>query len=365
LAILDGRRIATNLDLFVEHLVSPFRRDVSITRTSDVPTLEDLDNLGLGYEGEFKGDAHNGLIVFDECAKWLNSRGYRDKGRQALVDWMIHARKKRWDIIFIIQDVNAMDKQFRELFCEHVVYCRRLDRFNVPIIGPAYKAIAGKPLKGPRMHVGIVKYGEKESSPNVESWWYRGTALFDAYDTEQGFASDSFANRSMLTPWHVKGRYTNKKRFFKDVFVNSSKLPFLIGGIFLGGLFVNAVSPDPYELSKGVFRCTDSYEELIGCDITPSELKRRLTLTSSSEDAPDAPPAVASEEVDVNPFYISSYVWESNGDYSYFFTLDGEPYYPTTDGWFIEARKACSAIAIKRSNSAVRRQIQCVNGDEL
>lgn len=365
LAVLDGRRIATNLDLNVEHLVSPFRRNVDITRTSDIPTIDDLDNCGLGYEGDFKGDAHNGLMVFDECAKWLNSRNYRDKSRQKLVDWMIHARKKRWDIIFIIQDVNAMDKQFRELFCEHVVYCRRLDRFNVPVVGSLYKAISGKPLKGPRMHVGVVKYGEKDSSPTVESWWYRGSALFDAYDTEQGFSDDSYANRSMLSPWHVAGRYTTKKRFFKDAFINGSKLPFLMAGLLMGGFFVHAVAPDPYRLNKGTFTCTDKYEELIGCDITPLELKRLLGREGVTEEAPAAPPAVASEvTTEEMVFQISSYVWKSNGEYSYFFSKNGEPYSPESDGWLIEPRKACTALA-SRQNMTEPVVIKCTGGDDL
>ncbi len=45
------------------------------------------------------------LVVLDECGTWLNTREWQDKSRQNLIDWMLHSRKKGWDIILIVQDL--------------------------------------------------------------------------------------------------------------------------------------------------------------------------------------------------------------------------------------------------------------------
>src|SRR5690606_41824258 len=51
-----------------------------------------------------------------------------DKGRTAVIDWCLHARKLGWDIIFIVQNISIVDKQARLALGEHLVICRRLDR---------------------------------------------------------------------------------------------------------------------------------------------------------------------------------------------------------------------------------------------
>nr|WP_240297107.1 zonular occludens toxin domain-containing protein [Escherichia coli] len=59
-----------------------------------------------------------------------------DKDRQPVIDWFLHARKLGWDIIFLIQDISIMDKQARLALAEHVVYCRRSDKLNIPLLAP-------------------------------------------------------------------------------------------------------------------------------------------------------------------------------------------------------------------------------------
>jgi hypothetical protein len=361
-----NRRVATNLDIYPEHLIDVFSKKMSISRTSDIPTIEDLDAIGLGYEGDFQGDERNGLLVFDECAKWLNSRDYRDKSRKLLVDWMIHARKKRWDIIFIIQSISVMDNQFRELFCEHVVYCRRLDRFNVPIISPLYKLFTGKPLKGVRLHVGIVKYGDKDSSLIVERWWHRGTSIYDAFDTEQGFSDDSSCSvNSVLPPWYTTGRYTTQFEIFKNDFKTFPMWPFLIAGLLMGTLLANYLTPDRWNPVKGAFSCNEAYERLVGCDTTPFQL---ATILDAHKNA-NYVDSVEAELIDnellmstaLDNVFISGSVGTDYGQYEYSFVQKNEVFYPHEFGFKIYDISRCKAVAVSLEYKSIRKNITCID----
>ncbi|AOE85599.1 zonular occludens toxin domain-containing protein [Pseudomonas sp. TCU-HL1] len=142
--------------------------------------------------------------MLDECGTWLNSREWNDKERRKLIDWFLHARKHRWDIIFLIQDIESCDAQIVRALCEHLVVCRRMDRFKIMGFGL------------PRFHVANVYYG-RTAEVKVDRWMYRGTDLFKAYDTRQVFRDgiefyeqgpvDMRAPYSMLSAWHLKGRY--------------------------------------------------------------------------------------------------------------------------------------------------------------
>ena len=98
-----GNRIAGNIDLYLEHFaLTPFSK-TSYTRLPDRPTAEDLHALGRGKpKGDYDED-NNGLLVLDEIATWLNSRTWNERGRAALMDWFVHARKYGWDVIFLVQ----------------------------------------------------------------------------------------------------------------------------------------------------------------------------------------------------------------------------------------------------------------------
>ena len=201
-----GSVVATNLDLNMEHLINPFSKNARVFRVSDRPTVDELNSLPAPYEGEYN-EKKAGLLVFDECATWFNSRTWNDKGRKALIDWLLHARKLGWDIIFIIQNVSMMDAQAREGFAEMVVHCRRLDRLTIPFLTWFCK-LGGLEVRPPKVHWGIVKYGAAESSPMIERWVYTGTDLYKAYDTRQVFTDDSDGFSSVLPPNTIYGRNT-------------------------------------------------------------------------------------------------------------------------------------------------------------
>lgn len=366
----SGRTVATNLDLNLENLVNPFAKKTKVFRLPDVPDSNSMNAIGLGYEGEFKGDDHNGLIVLDECAKWLNSRDYRDKNRKGLIDWMIHARKKRWDIIFIIQDIDAMDKQFRDLFCEYGVFCRRMDRYHIPFLSPIFKLFTGKPLTPIRLHVGIVKYGFAESSPVVDRWWYRGTDLMEAYDTEQGFSElDSCGLYSFLSPYKIYGQFISKKEVFKNAVLSTGKIPFLIGGILLGSFGLKALQADPYAPNSGVFTCNDAYDKLIGCDIHPTKLTKiieKSRLNSAEQGAPNTfdAPSEDEEEPILSKVFISGSVRFDSGQYEYTFIKEDTTFYPYENGFRVYDIGECAAMLVNVEDKDDRKRVTCKYTDK-
>jgi hypothetical protein len=172
-ALEQGRQVATNLDLRLDKLMPSWWTKGKVTRVPDFPLVADLDALGLG--GDSRDERRFGLLVLDECAAWLNARSWGDRERHALITWFRHARKLRWSCMFLTQDIDDLDKQLRKALAEYVVWCRRLDRMKM----------AG--YKMPRVHVGVVRYGTRPDAPVSERWVYRGSDLFEAYDTEQVF----------------------------------------------------------------------------------------------------------------------------------------------------------------------------------
>jgi len=256
----EGRKVATNLNLNLKEMVGYKSKKVRVVRMPDVPAEHDLESLGMGYDGEYQGESRNGLLVLDECGSFLNARDFNDKNRKGIQNWVIHARKKRWDVIFIIQHLEALDKQFRLMFAEHTVFCMRLDRMPIPFVSFIVKLITGFQLTFPKMHRGLVKYGSGQQAITVDTWWYRGTTLYSSYDTEQAFYPDEEQNNyTYLPPHYIYGDSTNAykelvkkiKRSFKRFNITEKQFFFigLIGGLvipsYAGVLKESIVEPEP------------------------------------------------------------------------------------------------------------------------
>lgn len=219
---LAGRRVATNLDLYPEELLPHTCRETPV-RVPDKPRAEDLEALGTG-DGrglEEYDESRFGLLVLDECASWLNSRQWNDPERRALLDWMLHARKRHWDVMLLIQDPNSLDKQMREAFMEHLVCCKRLDKLSIPGVTTFCK-LFGVDVRLPKVHVARVYYGTNEQAALADRWVYKGTHLYRGYRTGQVFTNDyqftadgemvdMRASYSLLSAWHRVGRYQQGK----------------------------------------------------------------------------------------------------------------------------------------------------------
>lgn len=194
----QGRKVATNLDINLTALCKPDSK-VSITRVPDKPNLRDLEAIGLGCEES--DESKYGLLVLDELGTWFNSRNWRDKERLDVVDWFLHARKKHWDIYFIVQNIDSLDGQLVNALCEHLVICKRTDRLTIPIIGPILKTLGIQAVL-PKIHVAKVYYGQTTSAMAVDRWWYRAKELYAAYNTDQIFDDESCGVNTVLPAYY-------------------------------------------------------------------------------------------------------------------------------------------------------------------
>lgn len=211
-ALRDGKRVATNMDIFPEYLLPPSNRGILI-RLPDCPNAEDMEALGRGYDGDEISDDGNGIIVLDESSKFFNARSWGDKGRQPLLDWLIHSGKLRWDVYYQMQGLEQVDKQLRNTQIEYHVAVKRTDRWPIPGVTPLAKLV-GLDIRFPKMHLGIFKHGVERESMVVDRKWYKAADIYKGYDTEQVFLDRDNPRacgiHSVLSAWHVKGRYLPK-----------------------------------------------------------------------------------------------------------------------------------------------------------
>lgn len=200
-ALRDGRRVATNMDLWPEHMFPPNSRRTFL-RIPDKPKPADLEAIGHGNPDSYDED-RNGVLVLDEAGTWFNSRAFMDEDRQGFIDWMLHARKHGWDVYLQVQDISMIDKQFRTGLAEVVVRCIRADKVRIPVIGH----VLGKRGRLPRFHIANFSLAD---IPGVttDREFYRSDDLHKAYDTRQVFRRDyPHGVHSVLSAWHLVGRH--------------------------------------------------------------------------------------------------------------------------------------------------------------
>jgi len=196
--IVAGKPVATNIELDNGWLRG-LKPTAPIWRLADRPSVDDLSAIGdVHSTGQ---EEQNGALVLDECGAWLNARTWADGKRAAFIDWMLHSRKKGWDVYLIVQSLTMLDKQLREGIGEYTVICRRMDRITIPGIGRVARFLSGGILSGklPKVHLCAVRYGNGPSSMHAETWYFRGTELYGAYRTVQVMAMESAPAR--LVDW--------------------------------------------------------------------------------------------------------------------------------------------------------------------
>jgi len=323
-----NRKVATNIDLDLSNMLGFKSKKCRVFRIPDRPIINDLEAIGLGYEGDYSGEENNGLIVLDECAQFLNTRNFQDKERKKITEWFVHARKKRWDVIFVIQHLNALDKQFRDMFAEHIVYCNRMDRLRVPFGFRHIVQLMGFSGNLPKIHRALVMYGTGPNAIKVDSWIYTGKSLYSSFATEQGFKSENEGGiYQLIPPWYLNRGNDSDFRFFKrkvqEFFTNSSvktrhffSLGLLTGivGFSVAG---NKTFDNPVVLQPAV-------NELI--DVDPVAIK------------PVSP-------FDDHHWYITGSLIGSKSELN--FEVDGRPVYPHDEGYRYLIKSKCHALLMK------------------
>lgn len=205
IALSKGLRVASNLDLNLDHLMGPNNKRTAV-RIPDKPNVADLEVIGVGNDSY--DEDKNGVIILDELGSWLNARTFADKQRQPVIEWLIHSRKKGWHVYFICQNITQIDKQVRESLIEYVVRCSRLDKVKMPFVGWLLNLFNDKWGYLPRMHIATVRMGAAHDAMVCDRWYYQGDDLHKAYDTRQIFRDDyENGTHSQLSAWHLKGRH--------------------------------------------------------------------------------------------------------------------------------------------------------------
>lgn len=330
--LLEGRKVATNLDIYPEKMLGLYKKHTELYRLPDIPTIDDFLRLPRGYEGDEIDESKNGLLVLDETGIFLDSRGWNNPERKKVNAFFKLLRKLRWDAILIIQDVDNLDSDARRTIAEHVVYCRRMDRMRIPYISALIKSLTGIEIPLPKLHIGIVLYGTEASSMKVDQWTYYGTGLYSAYNTEQLFSETEnhggiHGLTTILPSYYTHGRYITTlqriKNAIRDYKVKGTH--FFSIGAFVAAFAVNAlVTAEPEIPKKGIWSCNDAYKAMYGsCEAEPY-LKPALPVKT---DKPKST-APATTKTDL---YLAG--WQRKGDGSYdlsFVDSTGAPYYPLT-----------------------------------
>lgn len=198
--------IASNIEFNLENLCRPTNDYSRCIRLPDMPTSDDLLALGMGCD---KYDEEKfGAIFLDEAGIWLNSRKWNSSGRIDLLEFFLYLRKRRWDLWLLVQNIDVVDKQIRQAIAEHVVYCSRSDRYQMPFLPKVMLNIFTLGLinfiKMPQFHTAVCKYGVSKLAPNSDVWYYRGVDYYDAYNTMQQFDSEySSGSYSVLPPFYT------------------------------------------------------------------------------------------------------------------------------------------------------------------
>ncbi|MCA3187161.1 zonular occludens toxin domain-containing protein [Cupriavidus sp.] len=230
-----GKRVATNLNIHMEHLM-PAHSRAYVIRLRDKPTANDLFSLGSGnpnikFEpivdknpksvtyGQCIGttdpviadgfdENDNGLLVLDEMGTWLNSRSFQDPSRAPVLDWLAHGRKFGWDVFYLMQNITQVDKQLRESFIEYCVRFHRLDKIKIPGVSALTRLITAGQFQGqfPRFHIGVMRLGCDPSGMVADRWVFRGGNIHKAYDTTQVF-QEFYPHGTFcyLSHWHLEG----------------------------------------------------------------------------------------------------------------------------------------------------------------
>lgn len=218
-AMLRGQRVATNLNLHLDKL-TPRDCRTSAIRLPDKPSVADLVALGSGNPGivigadgqprlttDFNED-ENGKLVLDEMGTWLNARAFQDKERMPVLDWLVHARKYGWDVYYIMQNVNQVDRQLRESLIEYTIRFHRVDKIAFPIITPLIKFATAYQRKGtlPRFHIGVMRLGVDPAGLVCDRMTFTGKGIHAGYDTTQVFEENyPHGVFSYLSHWHLEG----------------------------------------------------------------------------------------------------------------------------------------------------------------
>lgn len=187
-----GRRVASNYP--INTYLMDKNSQKSITVIPPKFTYDDLMVLGRGCDENDLSQL--GVLILDELAISLNSRNFKDNGRQKLLEYFIQSRKYGWDIYMQAQDAFMIDKQVVDAMTEFTVKLSRLDSLRVPFLSSFLELISprnfGRTAKRKSILPHIVKYQIFHNSGGkpIEKGSFRAKDFFGIHDTNFIFEND-------------------------------------------------------------------------------------------------------------------------------------------------------------------------------
>jgi len=213
----QGKLVATNMDIFPEHFRDKQNAKTRIIRLPDYPTVDDLVAIGHGAGPDVTDEDDFGLLILDEGATWFNSREWNAPGRKEFNAWLVQRRKYKWNVAVQIQDIESMDSQARRAVISHELRAVKVEAIYIPFISIIIKQLTGKRMpklpKPMRYHKATLT--NLESGLREDVLRYRGIDMHKLYDTLQVYSKDyPHGPHSLLTPWHLVGRYQGPQPSF-------------------------------------------------------------------------------------------------------------------------------------------------------
>jgi len=191
--LIQGRRVATNIEIFPEKMGLPDwdtnkqKYEKLIIRLPNKIKAEHIKLLGLGYQGKVINEKRFGLIVFDEMMTFYGKDSWGHPDTVALKNRITQIRHFRWNVMFISQVTSEIAKPLRN-FAYFNVSLGKFDLFGL-LPSEFYIAV-------------IAKRTRTKTDFRFRSFWFsffcaRAVGLFqsilyrtalsayDMYDTEQ------------------------------------------------------------------------------------------------------------------------------------------------------------------------------------
>lgn len=125
--LLRGGTVVTNISFYPDKIADWMHRKHGLKfDPSRLIKVEDGENV---WKSAVRGDEKLAtMLLIDEAHVEHNARSYQDTNKEQIM-FNTMVRKLRVKVVYITQDMNNVDKQFRRM-AQRIVYCRNLAQFR-------------------------------------------------------------------------------------------------------------------------------------------------------------------------------------------------------------------------------------------
>lgn len=181
-----GRRVATNMDLYLEHLQPP-ESNQTVIRIPDLPNADHLNAIGYGSPEDNKNKDEYGLLVLDEISLFLDTAV--NKEFKPLMKWLVQRRKFHWDVVLISQSKDQSHDTAYKSLTDNLVTCKADDLVPIPYFSDIMKTFGFKGML-PEAHTAFTYNGKSPTASIINVDNYKNKPYRQMYNTDQRFDVD-------------------------------------------------------------------------------------------------------------------------------------------------------------------------------